>query len=80
MSWAPEAGGLRDPYPHCPDLNVERLRDMSSVFHPVTEWRRESSRVLASFGRSGRELAFITAIVAEFCLEGLAGSPLVSRF
>ena len=20
MSWAPEAGGLRDPYPHCPRL------------------------------------------------------------
>ena len=80
MSWAQEAGGLRGPCPHCPALDVECFKDLSSVFHPVTEWRRESLRALASFGRVGREEALISAMVAEFYLKELVGSPLVSGF
>ena len=41
------------PPPLAPTLDMERSRDMSSVFQSVIAWRWEASRMLASSGRPG---------------------------
>ena len=70
-------GGSGAPAFFASALGVERFKNLGSVFHSVPAWRRENSRALPSFGGVGREDALFSAMVAELCLGGLAGFPLV---